>query len=86
MEGATNFKYSIDHWDDSGLTMNQGFLKNTKPFSLPELDNLSMLITNTKYVESLKNVIEYPNYTYWFYDENFDEYYQWYIYNGDLVI
>ncbi len=86
LEGATNFKYSIDNWDDSGLTMNQGFLKDTKPFSLTELDNLSMLITNTKYVESLKNVIEYPNYTYWFYDENFDEYYQWYIYDGDLVI
>lgn len=86
LEGATNFKHSIDNWDDSGLTMNQGFLKDTKPFSLPELDNLSMLITNTKYVDSLKNVIEYPNYTYWFYNENFNEYYQWYIYDGDLVI
>ena len=86
LEGATNFKHSIDNWDDSGLTMNQGFLKDTKPFSLPELDNLSMLITNTKYVDSLKNVIEYPNYTYWFYNEYFNEYYQWYIYVGDLVI
>ena len=86
LEGATNFKYSIDHWNDSGLTMNQGFLKDTKPFSLPELDSLGTLISNTKYVDSLKNVIEYFDDTHWFYDENFNEYYQWYIYDGDLVI